>query len=226
MNIPVKKGNSGSTFTVPVGVQEVKILPLELKDKDTNPYVLISVRVGTDFSVTKTARLQVPTEGTFEVWKGRQFLNQFCFGLCNDWIDRDLLKPKDIKESEYTYKELLELLETSISNINEVISHQSIREKIYYAIFVANQYQKDNKVIQSSRLFIPSYQDHVNKGGCFEYPYFFPFIHFKSQELLLAKNGTPILCDKFKEKYQYSDNGGTPVIESTPLVSEDIDPFL
>lgn len=232
MSLPVKKGTSGGS-NIPTGVREVKMLPLKIEGiNESKPYVLISVLTGNSFDIIKTARLHFPSEENFESWKGKQFLSQFCFALCGDWIDRDLIKPKDIKESDYSYKELLKLIIESIDSINSVISHNGVKDKKYFAIFVANEYEKDGKLVKTSRLFIPSYKDSTKKGGCFEFPYYFPIIHYKPQDTLLDKEGKKILCETFDKNYLYSDNSNVPHMEAheeefdpSTLESEEVDPF-
>jgi len=213
------------------GVQAVKMLPLELVE-GVRPFIKIAVRTGPKFESTRNGFLFIPYGENYETWKGRQFLTQFCFGLCRDWIDTESITKEQIKMSEFSPDELLEFIKESLSTINEVITRPSVSEKKYYGVFISDSYYKDGKTYNSSKLFVPSYRDKKEKGGCFEFPLYFPIIHWKPQDTLRDSKDEIILCEAFSAKYQHASIPEIPSETETeePLpveVENDIefDPF-
>lgn len=226
------KGDNNQVFT---GVQAVKMLPLELVES-ANPHVKISVRTGPKFEQTKTGFLFFPSRDKYETWKCRQFLTQFCFGLSRDWIDTESITRDQIKLTEFSFDELVDFIRESIPTINDVLTNPSVADKKYYAVFIAESYNKDGKTINTSRLFVPSYKDSKKQGGCFEFPLYFPIVHWKPQDTLRDSEDNIILCETFSSKYQHVATPELPLDEpaggglTEPSLSldnsgEEFDPF-
>lgn len=226
------KDDSSQVFT---GVQPVKMLPLELVES-ANPHVKISVKTGQRFEQTKTGFMFFPSRDKYETWKCRQFLTQFCFGLSRDWIDTESITRDQIKVTEFSFDELLDFIRESIETINEVLTNPSVANKKYFAVFIAESYNKEGKSYNTSRLFVPSYKDSKKNGGCFEFPLYFPIIHWKPQDTLRDSEDNIILCEAFSAKYQHvgipeipQDGDFVPANDAPSLSSdksgEDYDPF-
>lgn len=198
-----------SNNNIYTGVQPVRMLALELVE-GVRPFIKIVVRTGPKFENTRNGFLFIPSGENYETWKGRQFLTQFCFGLCRDWIDTESITKEQIKLAEFTQQELLEFIKESLATINGVITSPTVANKQYYGVFISDSYFKDGKTYNSSKLFVPSYRDKKEKGGCFEFPLYFPIIHWKPQDTLKDSKDEIILCEAFSAKYQH------PVINEIP----------